>query len=297
MDEHTNAARAARPTLPLIVSTRLYRALLAVYPSEFRRAYGGPMLQAFRDGCRRALREAGAAGLLSLWGRTLLDTVQTALEEHAQRGVDMSREKFIKLSGWALMLGGLAVMLGWLAGTRPDYNRFDARSLPIDRYANAAEFPLIVMGLLLLSAGFIGLYLRYGQSSGGFGRLSLGLGALSGAASALGAIGLGLFDSDPWWSLFFFGMVFQYLGLALFGLANLRRKALPRWNGLPLLAGVWVPAFTLASLIIEQARGGWVELPEAVFMSLWLLSLAGLAGLGYLLQSDSRPAGATAQAI
>ena len=52
MEKSTNAPRS------LILSTRLYQALLAVYPSEFRQAYGGPMLQVFRDCCQRALRES-----------------------------------------------------------------------------------------------------------------------------------------------------------------------------------------------------------------------------------------------
>jgi hypothetical protein len=281
----------------LTLSSRLYQALLTIYPSEFRRAYGVPMVQLFRDSSLRALRETGPAGLISLWGRTMLDTVQTAIEEHAQRGVDMSKGKFVKLSGWALMLGGLAVMLGWLAGTRPEFNRFNARSQAIDQYANAVEFPLIVMGLLLLSVGFIGLFLRYGQGAGSFGRFSLGLGALSGVVSAAGAIGLGINDSEPWWSMFFFGMTVQYLGLALFGIANLRQRALPRWYGMPLLAGIWVPSFVILSLISEQVNGGWVDWPDLAFMILWLLSLVGLAGLGYLLQSDSQPAGTTAAAV
>ncbi len=284
MEKVSSASRS------LILSIRLYQALLTVYPSEFRRAYGGPMLQVFRDCSQRALNEGGTAGLLALWSRTMLDTVQTALEEHMQRGVDMSKEKFFKLSGWALMLGGLATMLGWLASTRPDYNRYNARSLPIDQYANAIEFPLIVMGMLLLSVGLIGLFLRYGQGAGGFGRFSLGLGALSGAISAIGAIGLGIFDSEPWWSTFFIGMVVQYLGLTLFGVANLRQRALPRWNGLPILAGIWIPLSVVVGLIIEQGTGQWVEWPEAVFLIVWLLSMAGLAGLGYLMQSDPQPA-------
>jgi hypothetical protein len=54
--------------------------------------------------------------------------------------------------------------------------------------------------------------------AGSFGRFSLGLGALSGVVSAVGAIGLGIYDSKPWWSMFFLGMVFQFLGLALFGM-------------------------------------------------------------------------------
>ena len=117
MEETANEPRS------LILSARIYHALLVVYPSEFRQAYGSPMLQVFRDCCRRALGDAGPAGLLALWARTLLDTVQTAFEEHAQRGVDMSKEKFVKLSGWALVLGGPVVALGGLAATRPEYPR------------------------------------------------------------------------------------------------------------------------------------------------------------------------------
>ncbi len=291
MEQITNEPRS------LILSTRLYQALLIVYPSEFRREYGGPMLQMFRDCCRQALRENGAAELLSLWARTMLDILQTAIEEHAHRGVDMSKKKFLRLSGWALIAGGLAMVLGWLAGTRPLYNNFDARSLVIDRYANAAEAPLIVMGLLLLSVGFIGLSLRYGQGAGSIGRYSLVLGALSGVVSAAGGIGLVVYDENPWWSIFFFGMVFQFLGLTLFGFTNLRQPTLPRWNGLPILAGIWIPLFVLVGLIIEWGTGEWWEWPDAVFPILWLLSLAGLMGLGYLLQSDSHTAGAETAAV
>ena len=289
MEKYSNAPRS------LILSTRLYQALLTVYPSEFRHAYGGLMLQVFRDSCQRALRESGTAGLASLWNRTMLDTVQTALEEHAQRGVDMSKGKFIKLSGWALMLCGGIMSLGLLAGTRPQYNPFNALSLPVDQVLNAAATPLIAVGLLLLSLGFIGLIVRYGQKAGSFGRFSLALGVLSGVISTAGAIGLGILGSDPWFSMFFFGLTIQLLGLTLFGVASLRQRTLPRWNGLPVLAGVWFPLSVIVTLIFEQARGGvvWMDVISPVF---WLLSLAGLAVLGYLLQSDAKPADITTSA-
>jgi hypothetical protein len=280
----------------LILSTRLYRALLAVYPSEFRRAYGDPMLQVFRDCSRRALHKGGNNELFILWIRTLFDTVQTALEEHSQRGVEMSKEKFIKLSGWALMLGGLAVMLGFLASTRPEYNQFNARSLAIDRYANLAEAPLIALGLLLISAGFVGLVLRFGEAAGNFGRYSLGLGAISGLISAAGVIGSVTYpEGEYWFHIWFIGMIFQFLGLALYGLANLRQRSLPRWNGLPVFAGMWIPLFIFVTLL-EEENGGWVDWPEWVPLVIFLLTLAGLAGLGYLLQSDSQPAGTAAAA-
>jgi hypothetical protein len=268
-------------------SLSLYRALLAIYPSEFRREYGGLMLQVFGDCCRQALREAGPVGLLPFWGRMALDTVQTAVEQHFQRGADMSKEKYVKLGGWALILGGLAIPLGWVAGTRPEYNPFNALSLPIDRYANAAEALLIFLGLLLLSMGLTGLFARYGRAAGSFGRISLALGIVFGLFSAAGVIGLGINDSEPWWLMFFWGLTFQFLGVALFGVACLQHRLLGRWNGLPLLAGVWVPLFVAISLSVEQFSGAWVAWPEWVFYTLWLLSLAGLAGLGILMQAGA----------
>ncbi len=264
----------------------LYRMLLLIYPSEFRREYGEPMLQIFGDCCRKTLRQTGPVGMLQLYGRTLLDTVQTAIEQHTQRGVDMSKEKYIKVSGWALILAGMTIALGSLAGSRPEFNRFNALSLPIDQYANAAETPLFTLGLVLLSLGIGGLVARYGEAAGNFGRFSLGLGMISGLVSASGVIGLAIYDSESWWSLFFWGLTAQFLGLALFGVVCLQRRLLPRWNGLPLLAGVWVPLFVASSLIIEQFTGTGVDWQEWVFYSLWLLSLTGLAGLGLVLQSN-----------
>lgn len=284
MEKTPNAPRS------LIFSTRLYRAMLLIYPSDFRRAYEIPMLQTFRDCCRQALWENGNSGLFILWVRTILDTLQSAIEEHSQRGVDMSKIKFIKLSGWALILGSLALVLSFLASTRPEFNQFSALSQPIDQLANMVEDPLMVMAMLLLAVGFIGLFLQYGQQAGSFGRVSLGLGTLSGVVGVAGAIGLSISDSNPWWSMFFFGLVFEFLGLALFGLANLRQQSMPRGNGLPLMAGLWIPLYVLVSLILEQGSGSWVEMPMVVDLVLFSFTTVGLAGLGYLLQSDSPPA-------
>ena len=282
----------------LTLSTRLYQALLTVYPSEFRRSYGSPMRQVFRDCCRRALLEAGAPGLLALWARTMLDILQTAIEEHVQRGVEMSKEKFIKLSGWALMLGGVVLLLGFLAGTRPEYRPFNARSLPIDRYVNAVADPLMMIAMFLLAVGLIGLFLQYGPTAGSFGRISLGLGAISGVISAIGSIGLGIVDQGPWWSIFFLGLFAEFLGLALFGLANLRQRTLPRGNALPILAGFWLPSYVLVSYILEQGSGNWLQAPLLVDLTMFLLTTASLAGLGFVLQSGpARPAAPSATTV
>jgi hypothetical protein len=294
--EEVNMKGGVSEPLPVHYSLWLYRLLLYIFPSEFRREYGHPMLQVFRDCCRRKLTERGSFGLIALWMRTMLDTLATAIEEHSQREVDMSKEKFIRLAGWALPAGGLAVILGWLASMRPEYYQYNLRSLWIDQYLNVADMYLLALGMLLLSVGFMGLLARYGTESGRWGRLWLGFGAVSGLVSTSGAVGMGIGDNELWWALLFFGMGFTYLAMAMFGVLCLRHRFLPKWNGLPLLAGIWVPLLMTISILYVEIIGGSEELPEPVFGLIWTLSLIGIAGVGYLLQADS-PAQSTLKPV
>ena len=48
----------------MTLSERTYQALLVVYPSEHRRAYGDPMVQLFRD---RMRRDGGGLRTLTVW--------------------------------------------------------------------------------------------------------------------------------------------------------------------------------------------------------------------------------------
>ncbi len=71
------------PTPPKLVllSERIYRKLLLLYPPAHRRDYGGLMAQLFRDQCRDAYREGRSAGLINLWLRVLPDIGKTSLQE------------------------------------------------------------------------------------------------------------------------------------------------------------------------------------------------------------------------
>jgi hypothetical protein len=76
------------------LSRRLYAALLAAYPREFRRAYGREMLLVFSERCRDESRAKGRAGVARVWGETLSDLARTAAREHAEaaaRGSVMMR--------------------------------------------------------------------------------------------------------------------------------------------------------------------------------------------------------------
>ena len=96
----------------LLVSERLYGALLYLYPKKFRAAYGQQMRLTFRDACRVAYRRNGAGGLLALWLPTLLDLFKSALEERARQGeITMSKARLIALAGpLTILVGALWVV-------------------------------------------------------------------------------------------------------------------------------------------------------------------------------------------
>lgn len=66
----------ARPPL----YERVYRALLSLFPSEFRGDFGAAMAADFRDQRRDAEGQPG--GLRRLWARTLVDVIRSAPREH-----------------------------------------------------------------------------------------------------------------------------------------------------------------------------------------------------------------------
>ena len=64
------------------ISVRLYEWLLRLYPKPFRRHYGQPMWQLFRDQCREACNDQAGYGLARLWIRVFADLAVTCFREH-----------------------------------------------------------------------------------------------------------------------------------------------------------------------------------------------------------------------
>src|SRR5262245_49933052 len=100
----------------LLVSERLYEALLYLYPKTIQVAYGQKMGLSFRDACRDAYHRNGAGCLLALLLPTLLDLLKSALEERARQGaITMSKARLIALAGPLTILVGsmwLVVSIG-----------------------------------------------------------------------------------------------------------------------------------------------------------------------------------------
>jgi hypothetical protein len=274
-------------------STSIYGLLLATYPSGFRHEYGPHMAQVFRDCTLRSYRLEGLPGLLDLWIHTLLDYFKSVVEEYIQKGIHMSKTTFIRLSCWSFILGATTLMVALLISIRdvPEYNRHNALSQPIDLYLEYASAILLPATFLLLLVGMIGLYLRYRNKTNSLGKSGLIVGIIGGVVTLMAVIPMVTSEPDWSWTAWMVGSILYFSGLVFFGISAVRGNLLPRWNALPILTGIWIPL-----LFIVTSQMDW---EDSYFISLgaFLLSAIGLAGMGYLLQSDSQPASSEAGTV
>jgi hypothetical protein len=86
-------------------SERIYGALLAAYPKEFRRAHGREMAQVFRCMCREEVVSGGTGRLARLWVRTLWELLATALAERTKKALGksmpvVSSSKLVRGADW-----------------------------------------------------------------------------------------------------------------------------------------------------------------------------------------------------
>ncbi len=96
----------------VVVSEKVYRKLLRVYPKPHRREFGEPMAQLFRDQCRDAWKMGRYGGLLMLWLRTLPDLGITCMIEHIT-SIERNVMKYFntKNSPTVLLIAGLLLAL------------------------------------------------------------------------------------------------------------------------------------------------------------------------------------------
>jgi hypothetical protein len=268
------------------LSVRVYTWLLAAYPGAFRAEYGNHMAQVFRDVCMRDFRRGGARGMSSLWARTSLDLLRTTVEEHIERGIDMSREKFVRWSGWALMAGAVLFAAGLILGS------FDPSDMDpiggVDAFYEISQVVGLALGHVLFVIGLLGLRTGYAIRSGSLGAGLLLLAAI-GSVVSLG--GLLLMSSiEAGWEMWMGGFLAMTLTLAVFGIVAVRRRVFSRWNFAPILAGVGLPLlFGIGIAGVDSVSG---QAPEWASFVAVALTAVGLILIGYRMQAD---AGTTAE--
>ena len=240
----------------LPVSERLYAALLHLYPKQFRVTYGQQMRLTFRDACRVVYRQNGAGGLLALWLPTVLDLLKSALEERARQGeIVMLKERWIALAGPLTMLVGALMLVGPISDlvqlVRPPYT---------EALWEFFHFRTATVSLAVMLPAFVGTWLRYKESAGRLGRLGLILNVAGCVTFCLALSADFLLDvlqllehpTGPNYAMAA-SIMSILIGHVLFGIDALRYKLLPRWNAMPLLAGLTTPLLGVLSVIMESA--------------------------------------------
>lgn len=250
------------------LSIRAYQLLLHAYPTKFQREYGSHMSQVFRDCCQRAFQQDGTKGMVKLWSITFIDLLSSVFAEHLQKENVMTKSKFIKLSGWAFVIGSFAF---------------------ISMLSGYIAVPVICS--ILLAIGMLGLRARYSEAVGSLGNNIL---LISIVAMVLVYAAVPIFrDNESWSILPFAGPAVLLIGLTLFGLVTLAKKPLPHVNWLPFFAGIWFPAFYFPQLFFAVMNNGatpdWVDNYWTIIPIILSLQFLALCILGLILQSDDAP--------
>ena len=273
-------------TPPILnISQRAFTRLLVLYPREYRQEYGPLMAQLFKDCSREAIGQHGGSALLALWASTLLDLFKTAFEEHFKELTHMSKEKFIRLGGWALMVGAIFLMLILTVGSLE--TSFADPLGGRDAWVEYMKLGVGPLGMLLLLTGTLALRSAYGQ----VGRTALSVSAVGAFAAAVGALGSGLLiPGDPVsWVLFFLGVVIHFFGLGVFAVNCVQRNVMPGVNWLLILGGFALPALGLFQIAIQLITGTDFYLGEGVQISVLGFTALSLLVVGYQLQRGPVP--------
>ena len=145
------------------LETRIYRALLKLYPRDFRNQYGAEMTRDFREN----LEHEGSSG--GFWIRTIWDVISSAGRERLLGGRNM-RNVMVKLGGIAAVIHGLVLpflAIGLLTQKLDSAKPINAIDLFMNFIFVGGLLPLIVVASLLhLSqprsrAEYIGCFLAF----------------------------------------------------------------------------------------------------------------------------------------
>lgn len=146
---------------------------------------------------------------------------------------------------------------------------------------------------LLMAVGAGGLYSLATQNRGA--RIGAALTAIAALVMFAGFALMGWLDSEVGWSLFASGFLGIPIGLAVFGIFNLRGRVLPRGNGLPLLIGL-VGAAGFLWEMGEDVRGiPWEQQSDVGFILAIIAVGLGWTVLGWIMRGISAESSQTPQ--
>jgi hypothetical protein len=139
---------------------------------------------------------------------------------------------------------------------------------------------------LLLVIGLAGFGAYYRDRLGRTGRVLLLASALGSSISLIGDLSLAITAMDWLWALRQTGILLLLLSMILFGLACLIRRPLPRYNGIPFLIGISIPAGIYFGLLYHDAVGTQFDSGSPVTFTILATMCLGFILLGNMLRTD-----------
>jgi len=218
----------------------------------------------------------------------------------------MNISRFIRLSGWALILGTATFLTGLLVevlisghGSASDPNNYYSR--PIDQFLAVLPNILMASAMLLLIIGVMGLYLLYGPRASLLGKVGLitsivGGGLALATCIAGGSYGLTLFllnnqAGGGWlWDLAALAMFLLFGGIFTFGIDAVKHQLLLHWNFIPIMAGALFPLRILTGYLQEATTEGfarWRVNIHRIDPFILIITSISLMVLGYLLMLEA----------
>jgi len=208
--------------------------------------------------------------------------------ERLRKETEMKKDTFVRLSGWSITVGAIAFLPGAIGQLYYESQTINWNTPPMQLAAFA-----VFWAPVLLAVGLLGLRARY-KIGGGV----LLFGAIVGGLLVVVGTLVQFLTPDYSVSVTYFGVwvggvLVLNVCLSIFGILMLIQKPLPRWNWLPLVAGVWIPLLPLLAGIL----GGIMEdspSPTVFIIAVFVIMTIAQIMLGYILQADASQQTATA---
>jgi len=189
----------------------------------------------------------------------------------------VSKSIFIRLSGWLFIIGAIAFLPASIM-------QFDYGSRTISPFMTNTFF----WAPLLLVVGLLGLRARY-KIGGGvllFGAIVGGLSLIIGGTMQYQptySVGVTYFGV---WAA---GVLVLHLCLFIFGIVMVIKKPLPRWNWIPLAAGMWIPLAVLLGVILGESTTSSPSsnIGNNVVIAIFVMMTVAQVILGFMLQANA----------
>ena len=198
----------------------------------------------------------------------------------------MNNSNFIRLSGWAFIVGSV-VFAPLILATSLENLSFKLPITLMDFMETIVTFGFF-LGPVLLAVGMLGLWMRYGNKINVLGKGILLLGAFSGILVFISVIGQAN-GNDSLWGSFIIGTTLIFICLTIFGVLAIFQKPLSHRNWLPLFAGIWFPLMSLPGIfgIHFPMLGQQISQIFSLFSIIGILiTTIALIMLGFSLQAN-----------